>query len=452
MTKWYQEAIFYHIYPLGLLGAPKENKKEDTMHRFWELKKWIPHLLELGVSAVYIGPLFESSTHGYDTRDYKMVDKRIGSNDEFGEYVKACHEAGIKVVVDGVFNHTGREFFAFLDLKEKGEASQYKDWYKDVNFKGTSPYQDAFSYSAWRDCFELCNLNLYNPEVVNYFMEVIRSWIKEFDIDGIRLDCADCLSFEFMKELRNMTEQEKEDFWLMGEVIHGDYSRWVNDEVLHSVTNYELHKGFYSGHNDYNYFEIAHTIKRLFDENGGLCKNAVLYSFVNNHDVDRLASKVNHKEHLILIYALLYTLPGIPSLYYGSEWGIEGKKVHNSDDNLRPAISFENEEILQNNPVLTQFICELGRVKKENQAALNGKYKELMLTNRQYAYARYSDHAVLITIVNNDDKDVDVDVPVPFETNGKSICNAFTNESIELQNNQLQTMIKANGVLMIKII
>ena len=324
MGKWYDEAVFYHIYPLGLTGAPRVNDQEETIHRMRDLFSWIDHLKKLGVTAIYIGPLFESTTHGYDTRDYKKVDRRLGDNEDFKEFVKRSHEAGIRVVVDGVFNHTGREFFAFKDIQQNRERSLYCSWYKGVNFGWNSPYNDGFGYEAWRNCFELVNLNLWEPAVKNYLYDVIRFWIHEFDIDGIRLDCADCLDFEFMKEMRRITAAEKEDFWLMGEVIHGDYARWANDDVLHSVTNYELHKGLYSGHNDHNYFEIAHTIRREFDENSGIYKGRKLYSFVDNHDVDRIASKLNDKRNLIPVYTLLYTLPGIPSIYYGSEWGIEG--------------------------------------------------------------------------------------------------------------------------------
>lgn len=451
MNKWYNEALFYHIYPLGLVGAAKENNQEIIEHKFEELEKWIPHLQELKVNAIYIGPLFESSTHGYDTKDYKLVDRRLGDNEDFKKYVKACHDAGIKVVVDGVFNHTGREFFAFKDLKENGQSSQYKDWYKEVYFGGSTPYGDAFSYAAWRGCYELVNLNLYNREVVDYLFDVIKYWIQEFDIDGIRLDCADCLTFDFMKEMRAKTGQEKADFWLMGEVIHGDYSRWANDEVLHSVTDYELHKGLYSGHNDHNYFEIAHTIRRLFDENGGMCKNAVLYSFVDNHDVDRIASKLSNKAHLIPIYTLLYTLPGIPSIYYGSEWGIEGKKVNNSDDPLRPAISIEDKSIVNNNLEFTKFLGELGRFKTENAEVLQGRYKELMLTNRQFAFGRYAKNSAVVTIVNNDDNEATVTVPIQFPFTIKSAKNALTNELVEVQSNQIQIKIKANNTILIRL-
>ena len=223
MGYWYEEAVFYHIYPLGLTGAPRENHNEAG-NGFEKLKLWIPHMKKMGFTALYIGPLFESSTHGYDTKDYRTVDIRLGKNEDFKEFVTLCHEAGIHVVVDGVFNHTGREFFAFKDIQINRENSRYKDWYKGINFWGNTHYNDGFGYEAWRNCFELVNLNLWNREVKDYLFDVIRFWIDEFNIDGIRLDCADCLDFDFMKEMRFITTQKKEDFWLMGEVIHGDYS------------------------------------------------------------------------------------------------------------------------------------------------------------------------------------------------------------------------------------
>ena len=273
MGKWYEEADFYHIYPLGLLGAPRRNEGGEVVHRLRTLtEEWIPWMKEMRFDAVYIGPLFESVGHGYETTDYKLVDRRLGDNEDFKEFVAKSHEAGIRVVVDGVFNHTGREFFAFKDIQEKKWDSPYKNWYKGVNFGGNNCYNDGFSYESWRGCTELVNLNPWEGAVREYLLGVIDFWIEEFDIDGIRLDCADCLELSFLEEMRRRTEAKKQDFWLMGEVIHGDYSRYIGDgtRLIHSVTNYELHKGLYSGHNDHNYFEIAHTIRREFSPNTSL--------------------------------------------------------------------------------------------------------------------------------------------------------------------------------------
>lgn len=443
MSKWYNEAVFYHVYPLGLTGAPKENREPGVTHRLRTLFPWITHIKDLGCTAIYIGPLFESTTHGYDTRDYKLVDRRLGDNEDFKEFVSLAHQAGIKVVVDGVFNHTGREFFAFQDIQKNREQSRYRNWYKGINFGWNNPYNDGFSYEAWRNCFELVNLNYYEREVREYILDVIRFWISEFDIDGIRLDCADCLDFDFMKEMRRMTSQVKEDFWLMGEVIHGDYARWVNEEMLHSTTNYELHKGLYSGHNDHNYFEIAHTIRREFDENGGIYRGRTLYSFVDNHDVDRIMSKLNNKDHVIPVYTLLYTLPGIPSIYYGSEWGIEGKKQGSNDDDMRPCLDLKEMEEKNAHPELTEHIKALGELRKGNEILASGKYRELLLTNRQYAYARILNQEAILVAANNDEKEASLSIPLPVAA--KEAKDALTGEAVPIEGEKLNLTLQACG-------
>ncbi|MCD7746347.1 MAG: alpha-amylase [Lachnospiraceae bacterium] len=435
MSVWYENTVFYHMYPLGMSGAPFENREEQVVHRFEELEEWLPHIHDLECGAIYIGPLFESTTHGYDTRDYKMVDRRLGDNEDFKRFVKKAHELGLKVVVDGVFNHTGREFFAFQDIQRNREGSRYCGWYKGINFWGNNPYNDGFGYEAWRNCFELVNLNLQNREVKDYLLDVIRFWIREFDIDGIRLDCADCLDFDFMREMRWVTGNEKQDFWLMGEVIHGDYSRWANPEMLHSVTNYELHKGLYSGHNDHNYFEIEHTIRRLFDGNGGLCRGRVLYSFVDNHDVDRIVSKLNDKRHLRSVYTLLYTLPGVPSIYYGSEWGVEGRKSNGGDPALRPHLSLSEMEANPPVPGLEEFITFLGRCRREHPVIGEGSYRELLLTTRQYAFARIGQEETALILVNNDENTATHSVPLPCHAG--RIVDLATGETLQAENGRL---------------
>ena len=395
---WYDEAVFYHIYPLGLAGAPKQNDYGEPVHRLNTLLPWVDHIKEIGGSALYIGPLFESVGHGYETTDYKKLDSRLGTNEDLTAFVAYCHEQGIKVIFDGVFNHTGRDFFAFKDIQANRENSHYKDWYCNVNFWGNNEYNDGFSYDNWGGYNLLVKLNQKNPAVVDYICDVIRFWVSEFDVDGIRLDAADVLDFDFMKALRRTANEVKPDFWLMGEVIHGDYSRWVNGETLHSVTNYTLHKALYSGHNDHNYFEIAHTVRRL--QNMGTLK---LYNFVDNHDVERIYTKLTNKAHFAPVHVLLYTLPGVPSIYYGSEFGIEGRKEYGSDDSLRPALNIEDyKDSVKTNPC-TALIAALGKVRQAVPALSYGSYDELMLTNRQFAYARDLDGTRVIVSVNNDD-------------------------------------------------
>ena len=411
IMKWYENAIFYHIYPLGLCGCPFENDGTTSQNHFAQLNEWTNHVEKLGCNAIYIGPLFESVTHGYDTTDYKMVDRRLGKNENFKEYVKNCHNKGIRVIVDGVFNHVGRKFFAFEDLKQNRENSRYKDWFCNVNFYNNNEYNDGFSYDNWGGYNVLVKLNQRNPEVKNFIFDVIRFWVQEFDIDGIRLDAADVLDHDFMCEMRNVANTVKEDFWLMGEVIHGDYSRWANDQTLHSVTNYELHKALYSGHNDHNYFEIAHSIQRSLTING----NRRLYTFVDNHDVERIATKLTNKANLIPVHILYYGLPGIPSIYYGSEFGIEGKKEQHSDASLRPALNLSDYKNAYTDNPLTSLICKLGAIHKQFPEFVEGRYEQLYLTNRQFAYGRILNDSAIIVAVNNDENPSEFWVRMPID-------------------------------------
>ena len=416
---WYNEATFYHIYPLGLTGAPKENDYGTPVHRLNTL------------------PLFESVGHGYETTDYKKLDSRLGTNEDLTNFVKACHDKGIRVIFDGVFNHTGRDFFAFKDIQKNRENSPYVNWYCNVNFGGNTEYNDGFSYENWGGYNLLVKLNQRNPEVQNYICDVIRFWVSEFDIDGIRLDAADVLDFDFMRVLRHTADEVKKDFWLMGEVIHGDYSRWVNGQTLHSVTNYALHKALYSGHNDHNYFEIAHTVKYL--QNMG---DLDLYNFVDNHDVERIHTKLQNKAHFAPVHVLLYTLPGVPSIYYGSEFGIDGKKEKFSDASLRPALDLKDyADAVTKNPC-TALIAALGKVRQGTPALSYGSYSELALTNRQFAFARDLDGVRVIVTVNNDDSEAEMNLPTG---SADEYVGALTGKKVRVEYGRIRVSIAANS-------
>ena len=434
---WYNEAIFYHIYPLGLTGAPKTNDYGAPVSRLNTLLPWIDHIKEIGCTALYIGPLFESVGHGYETTDYKKLDSRLGTNEDLKNFVAVCHEKGIKVIFDGVFNHTGRDFFAFKDIQQNREHSRYLNWYCNINFGGNNEYNDGFSYENWGGYNLLVKLNQRNPEVQNYICDVIRFWVSEFDVDGIRLDAADVLDFDFMRALRRTAAEVKEDFWLMGEVIHGDYSRWVNGETLHSVTNYALHKALYSGHNDHNYFEIAHTVKYLLNMG-----NLDLYNFVDNHDVERIYTKLSNKAHFAPVHVLLYTLPGIPSIYYGSEFVIEGKKEKFSDDSLRPALNLKDYADATTTNPNTALIAALGKVRQHTPALSYGSYAELQLTNRQFAFARDLDGVRVIVTVNNDDNAAGMNLPAG---NCAEYVGALTGQKVSVEGGRINVTVAANS-------
>lgn len=440
---WYDEAIFYHIYPLGLTGAPKENSYGEPVHRLNTLIPWIEHIRNIGCTALYIGPLCESVGHGYETTDYKKLDSRLGTNEDLKAFVTECHAQGIRVIFDGVFNHTGRDFFAFKDIQKNREQSPYRDWYCNVNFYGNNEYNDGFSYDNWGGYNLLVKLNQWNPQVKDYIYDVIRFWVSEFDIDGIRLDAADVLDFDFMKGMRQVANEVKPDFWLMGEVIHGEYTRWVNSETLHSVTNYNLNKALWSGCNEHNFFEIAHTVKRLYDMGGCHYRNLELYSFADNHDVERIASKIINKDHLGVIYTLMYTLPGIPSIYYGSEFGIEGKKEQGSDASLRPHLELSDyADAMTDNP-LTALIAKLGSIHQSQKALCYGEYKELLLTNRQYAFARCYENEDVITAVNNDEQSTTLHIP--YQGPKTQFKGALSGKDYIVQNGSIEITLDACG-------
>ena len=391
---WAYERVFYQIYPLGCCGAPFE-KDGILVHRLLKVKEWIPHMKKLGINAIYFSPLFESDTHGYNTRDYRMVDKRLGTNEDLKEVMNALHQNGIKVILDGVFNHVGRGFWAFQDVLQKRENSEYKNWFM-LNFQGNSPYNDGLWYEGWEGNYDLVKLNLGNEEAVVHILESVEYWINEFDIDGLRLDVAYCLSPEFAKRLRSFCESKKQDFFLVGEMLHGDYKRLVSDEMLHSATNYECYKGLHSSFNALNMYEIIHSLLRQFGpEDWTLYRDKHLFSFVDNHDVTRVASILSEERHLPLIYALAFGMPGIPCVYYGSEWGAKAQKSE-GDPALRAC--FEQPEW----NVLTEWIAKLSEAKKHSDALQYGSFRSVVLNNKNCIFERKTDTERVLVAINAD--------------------------------------------------
>ena len=384
-----------------------------------------------------INPPLESDSHGYDTRSLRHIDRRLGGDADFAAVCETLHAHGIRVVLDAVFNHVGRGFWAFRDVQERKWDSPYKDWFH-ISFDGDSCYGDGFWYEGWEGHFELVKLNLQNPAVVDYLLESVRRWAEGFGIDGLRLDVAYMLDRDFMRRLHTFTRELKPDFVLIGETLHGDYNQIVNDEMLDSCTNYECYKGLYSSFNSVNMFEIAHSLHRQFvgdqmlhsctnyecykglyssmnsmnlfeithsllrqfgPENWTLYRGKHLLSFVDNHDVPRLASILTDKSCLRPAYGMLFGMPGIPCVYYGSEWGIAGEKGGlDGDWALRPAL----DEPAPNE--LTAFIKQLAHLRSADDAAaraLNyGAYRNVVIQNKQLLFERACDGATVLVAVN----------------------------------------------------
>lgn len=396
---WINQAVIYHIYPLGCVGAPERNDFTlPAVPRLEQLYGWLDHIQSLGANTLYLGPVFESSAHGYDTADYYHVDRRLGSDETLKAFSAELHRRGMRLVLDGVFNHVGRDFWAFRDVQQYRQESAYRDWFINLRFNASSPYGDPFAYEGWSGHYDLVKLNLNHPDLRLHLLHAVRTWIEQFDIDGLRLDAADVLDKGFIAELAAFCRGVKPDFWLMGEVVHGDYNQWANPpRMLDSVTNYECYKGLYSSLVDKNYYEIAYAFNRQSGPNG-MYKHLSLYNFVDNHDVNRVASQLADPRHLYPLYLMLFTMPGIPSIYYGSEWGLTGARDKTSDRALRPALQPDQVQVPQ--PDLPAVIRRLVDARASLPSLQSGDYHQVLVQPQQMAFSRNGVGREVLVICN----------------------------------------------------
>lgn len=398
---WAYESVFYQIYPIGFCGAPYQNDGQ-TVPRIRKIMEWTTYLQSLGINSIILNPIFDSDNHGYDTRDFSIIDCRLGTNHDFTDVCNDLHAHNINIVLDGVFNHVGRGFWAFQDVIAKRESSIYKDWFY-INFGNNNGYNDGLSYDGWEGHYELVKLNLQNPAVVDYLLDCVRGWVEEFNIDGLRLDVAYSLDYNFMRQLRHFCQELKPDFVLIGEVLFGDYNLIVNQDMLHSCTNYECYKGLFSSMNDKNLFEISHSLNRQFGpDQWCLYRGKNLMTFVDNHDVIRIASILKEKKHLPLVYGILMGMPGIPCIYYGSEWGEPGEKAPDNDYALRPCFDAPKPN------ELTAFIKQLIHVRQNSDALCHGGYRNIIISNQQLVFERFTSDERIFVAINISDQTVSV--------------------------------------------
>lgn len=412
--------IIYQIYPLGFCGAPKENDG-ILQHRILKIIEWIPHFSKLGITSILFNPVFESDRHGYDTRDYTKIDCRLGTNEDFKDVCDQLHANNISILLDGVFNHVGRGFPYFQDVLQNKWDSPYKDWFH-IHFDDQN-HADGFWYEGWEGHQELVKLNLQNPEVRKYLISCVDQWIDAYHIDGLRLDVAYMVDRTFMHELCDHVRQNHPDFFFLGEMIGGDYNQIMQDDLLDSVTNYECRKGLYSSFNSMNLFEIGYSLNRQFGkEQWCLYTGKHLLSFVDNHDVDRIASTLIDQADLPLIYALMYAMPGIPCIYYGSEWGIEGKRTNDSDDALRPCIDTPHWN------ALCDVIQKLNTIRHQYKVFTDGDYTQLYVQNKQLVFRRRTNEEQIIFAINIDTQAS----TMYFQPETDHALDVFTQENINL--------------------
>lgn len=399
---WYEPSFAYQIYPLGLCDAPYENDGVvvSRLHKIID-DGWVDHMHKLGVGCLILNPVFESISHGYDTTDYTKLDCRLGVNSDLRDVVDACHAQGIKVLLDGVFNHVGREFWAFKDVQQRRWESPYAGWF-EIDWNGNTEWNDGFSYSTWQGVPYLIKLNHNSNELNEYLAGVIRGWVDEFDIDGLRLDVAYCLDRGFLGYLRRTANEignaRGQKFLLLGETMFGDYNQWMGDELCDTVTNYECYKGFWSSMNAANMHEVAYAMERQSgSQPWDLYTGKHLLNFVDNHDVPRIATKLDNAKHLKPLYGLLFGMCGVPCVYYGSEWGIEGEQKF-GDHELRPALDAPEWNDL------TDWIASLAKARSGSKALIWGSYVQLAVAPQQLVFERAFEGERVIVAVNASDQ------------------------------------------------
>jgi cyclomaltodextrinase len=440
-SHWIEDAFIYAIYPLGFCGAPPVNDfSAAPQPRLQALLGWTDHLHALGVNTLALGPIFESTRHGYDTADYFYLDRRLGTREAFAGLCTELHARGFRILLDGVFNHVGRDFWAFRDLSSRPESSPYQSWFAGFQLGKRSPLGDPFWYEGWGGHYNLVKLNLHHPDVRNHLFQAVEYWMREYSIDGLRLDAADALDLGFIHDLCSFCHGLKADFWMWGEIVHGDYRRWANPDMLDAVTNYECYKGLYSSLNDRNYFEIAYALNRQFGPTGHY-KGLPLYNFADNHDVNRVASDLKNPAHLYPIYALLFSMPGVPTLYYGSEWGIQGRRTPTSDRALRPQLELEQAIHTAPQPALPGVLARLAALRRASPALRQGDYRELLVRSEQLAFVRTCPEETVVVLLNAAPASVELEVVLPGSGTAHAIDLLNPGETFPVQSGKLRAAI-----------
>jgi len=338
---WVERAVWWQVYPLGFVGAEREACAGVT-HRLDRLVAWLDYAVNLGASGILLGPIFASSTHGYDTIDYFQIDRRLGDESDFDALVEAAHDRGLRIVLDGVFNHVGREHPLFQRAIADGPHSPEASW-----FRLTRPADGAVGegpeYATFEGHRQLVALNHDEPAIADYVTRVMSHWLDR-GADGWRLDAAYAVPRRFWADVLPAVRARHPDAYIFGEVIHGDYSGFVRETGVDAITQYELWKAIWSALNDRNFVELAWAL----DRHNAMLDSFVPQTFIGNHDVTRIASQLLDERHLAHALVILMTCGGLPSIYAGDEQAFRGVKEHRAggDDAIRPAFPATSTDLV----------------------------------------------------------------------------------------------------------
>jgi cyclomaltodextrinase / maltogenic alpha-amylase / neopullulanase len=393
---WVDHVIWWHVYPLGFTGAGRSAAEAgpDPVPRLRSLEPWLDYLLDLGCNGLALGPVFASSTHGYDTIDHFRVDPRLGTEDDLRWLFGTARNRGVHVLLDGVFNHVGREFPQFVDVLEHGPASRYARWF-DLDPDAGGP--DGFGYRDFEGHHELVALDHGEPEVIDHIVEVANHWL-DAGASGWRFDAAYAMPREALRAVTSAVHVKHPEAWLVGEVIHGDYPSFVRDGGLDSVTQYELWKAIWSSFNDRNLFELAWALER----HDGFVREFVPMTFLGNHDVTRIASRLDDPGLLGHALALLFGVAGVPALYYGDEQAFRGVKEERAggDDAVRPAFPASPDELAPHGWDVFRTHQELIGVRRRNSWLTGARTSVDHVTNEQLAFTSGSDGGQVTVLLN----------------------------------------------------
>lgn len=338
VTDWTRYAIFWGVFPLGFTGGEDvlEDPERPPEHRLRRLTGWLDHLVVLGCNGLLLNPLFASMSHGYDTLDYFRIDPRVGDLDDFDALVAACHERGIRVVLDGVFNHVGRGYPGLDEVLARGEDAPAAHLFKLHTEDG------VVTAEVFEGEQQLVELNHADQGVQQLVRDVMTYWLER-GVDGWRLDAAYAVPPEFWSSVIPAVRERFADAWFLGEMIHGDYAGYAATAGLDSITQYELWQAMWSSIENHNFYELEHTLGRHAE----LCERIVPFTFLDNHDTSRVASQIGDRRHWGHAIALLLFLPGIPCLYYGDELGLIGVKEQRlgGDDAIRPTMPERPDQV-----------------------------------------------------------------------------------------------------------
>ena len=414
MPHWVQHAMWWHVYPLGFVGAEADALPDgsDPVHRLPHLTAWLDYVVQMGLSGVMLGPVFASQTHGYDTVDHLRLDPRLGDDADLDELVTQAHARGLRVVLDGVFNHVGRGFPQFQQVLAEGPGGATDSWFHLTWPEGATA-GDEPGYVDFEGHHALVTLNHSEPAVVDHVAGVMNHWLDR-GIDGWRLDAAYAVPSAFWAAVLPRVRSAHPDAYVFGEVLHGDYAEAVREAGFDAVTQYELWKATWSSINDANFFELSWALER----HNGFLDVFVPVTFVGNHDVTRIASRITDPRHLVHALVLLFTLGGTPTVYAGDEQGLTGVKEERAggDDAVRPAFPAQPTELAPGGWDLYHLHEELIALRRRHPWLHRARSEVLTCTNTRLVYLVTDGDESLLVALSLEDQDVTVDAP------GATIC------------------------------